>query len=916
MSGWAVADDRVEYFETHIRPVFVEHCLECHRADADELGGNLSLESAAAIMAGGDSGAAVVPGEPDSSPLIEAMRYDGLEMPPSGKLPDDVVAKFEKWVRDGAVDPRRGTAPAVRSQSGIDIKKGKEFWAFRPLQSPSFADAGENAIDVLLSKKRNEAGLGKPSIASPEVQLRRLSFDLTGLPPSPEQIRRWTSEPSDENWRAIVDEYLATDSFGEHWARMWLDLARYADSNGSDFNATHHDAWRYRDYVIDSYNADRPYNEFVMEQLAGDLLPYETDAERSRKIVATSFLALGAKMLSERDKDKLALDIVDEQIDTVGKAMLGLTLGCARCHDHKFDPVSTSDYYALAGIFQSTETVDGEIIRYVSDLIRVPLPVSPEEAAAAAEYQVKKKQLADRKSNIEKQLAAMRSTAALSNWLKLGVVVDNDAAVLTGEWKESTFSKSRLGPNYVHNDQSTEVLTATYQTKLESPGEYEVRVSYSAAGARASNVPVTIQTADGPVEIVLDQTKKPKLADVLQPIGRFQFGSEAKVVISTAGTKGYVIADAIQLVPVADADAVPPAAVDDAELVAKRKVIEQELKELAASAPPALPTALSVRDVEKPADCAIRIRGEAHREGDPVPRGFIQVAMTSEPPAMPADESGRAELAQWIASAENPLTARVYVNRVWSNLFGEGLVRTPHNFGELGERPTHPELLDWLALRFIESDWSTKALVREIVLTDAYRASSEVSNVAAEKDPENRLWTRAKRRPLTAEQIRDSLLQVAGRLDRSRPADPMQGIGKLISRNNNDSGSAKAKSSKDTRTIYMPIVRNELPEVLTTFDFADPEVSVGKRSTTNVPGQALFLMNSEFVRETALNVAKSAINEPDPIASVYLKILNREPDTDVYAELREFVADYADLATGLEALCHVLLASTDFRVLE
>lgn len=913
----SAADDQFEYFETHIRPVLIEHCLECHRADADEIGGNLSLDSAAAIRTGGDSGPAIVAGDPDASPLIEAIRYDGLEMPPEGKLPDEIIKRFEKWVADGAADPRTGNSGPVRPPTGIDVEKGREFWAFRPVETVELPAGTEvSPVDRFLAAKRREVGINEPTIAASEVRLRRLAYDLTGLPPSPEDVKAFIAEPTDANWSAMVEKYLSSKEYGEHWGRRWLDVARYADTNGSDFNATYHDAWRYRDYIIDSYNNDRGFDELIVEQLAGDLLPYESPEDRTRNVVATTFLALGAKMLSERDKAKLALDIVDEQVDTVGKSFLGMTLGCARCHDHKFDPISTQDYYALAGIFRSTETVDGEIIQYVSDVIRMPLPVSPEVAAADAAYRVKKEQLENRIKATKKELDALRTSASLKGWLDLGIVVDNDKAELVGKWKESSYSSTRLGPDYVHNDMQEAAISATYRTAIKEPGEYEVRVSYSAASARANNVPVVIGTADGEVTVSVDQTKKPKYSDVLQPIGRFRFENEAVVTIKTDGTSGYVIADAVQFVPVDKADAAPPTATDDSELVAKKKALDAELEELQKNAPAPLPTALAVRDVEKPADCAIRIRGEPHREGASVPRGFIQVAMTSEPPELPAEQSGRLELSRWVASPDNPLTARVYVNRVWAGLFGEGIVRTPHNFGDLGERPTHPELLDWLAADFVKNGWSTKSLVRKIVHSQAYSASSQPDTVAAERDVENLYLSHANRRPLTAEQLRDSILIAAGQLDRGRTSDMMAGVGKLFSDSSGSGKSADLKVSNNVRTVYLPIVRNELPSMLTTFDFADPEMTVGKRSATNVPGQALFLMNDKFVHEMAQHIASQVGSDAEPIAAAYLRVMGRPASTETIERLMRFLDGSDDRDAGLIAVCHVLLASTEFRVIE
>lgn len=911
------ADDGVAYFETHIRPVLIEHCLECHSSDSDELGGNLGLDSATAWQTGGDSGPAIVPGDPDASPLIEALRYDGLEMPPSSKLPDEVVRHFEIWVKQGAADPRMASSTPARRPSGIDLDEGRKFWAFQPVDDPAVpATSIDQPIDHFITAKQHEASLPASTLADPATRARRLAYDLTGLPPNPADVKDFLNNPTDANWVALVDRLLAKQDFGEHWARMWLDIARYADSNGSDFNATYHDAWRYRDYVIDSFNEDRPFRRFVMEQIAGDLLPYETPEQQTRQIVATGFLALGAKMLSERDKDKLQLDIVDEQIDTVGKAFMGMTLGCARCHDHKFDPIPTADYYALAGIFQSTETVQGEIQRYVSDLVRTPLPVSPELAAEVAAYKVRKKQLEDQLAAVKKKIDKKRASASLDAWLALGVVLDTDKAELVGNWKESTYSKNRLGPNYVHNDRQSALMTATFRTDLPASGEYEVRLAFSGTTGREKRVPLSIDTADGPVEVFVDQSKRPKYADTWQPIGRFGFAEIASLTISTKGTKDYVIVDAVQFVPVADADEPPVTAADDTQLVEKRDALSKQLDELKKNSPPDLPTALAVRDVEKPADCAVRIRGEPHRMGDEVPRGFLQVAMTTEPPAMPEEESGRVELARWLASPDNPLTARVYVNRVWAQLFGHGLVRSPHNFGDLGQRPTHPELLDWLATRFMENKWSTKSLVKMIVCSDAYSATSLVGEAVAEADPENHLLTRANRRPLTVEQLRDSLLLLGGQLDRSRTVAPMKGIGKLVSNNSAMPKSAKSAASTTVRTVYLPIIRNELQDMLAVFDFADPEMSVGRRARTNVPSQALFLMNSKLVRQTADAIATSIADDPAPVTRLYTTVLGRQPSVDLQQRLEAFVASYDDPQSGLAAAAHALLASTEFRVLE
>ena len=916
------ADEGETYFETHVRPLLVEHCLECHAADSEEVGGSLLLDSAAGWQAGGDSGPAVVAGDVDGSVLIEAVRYESSEMPPSGKLPAEAIAVFERWVAMGAPDPRTGGDAFAPSE--VDVEAGREFWAFRPFErhEPPAAVEPEwgGAVDRFVAAKLTENDIRLPEKAAPATRLRRLHFDLTGLPPTPQDVRRFLADPSDEAFAAEADRLLASGGFGEHWGRHWLDVARYADSNGSDFNATHHEAWRYRDYVVDSLNADRPYDAFVRQQIAGDLLDWETNADRTRNVVATGFLAMGAKMLSERDKEKLRMDVVDEQIDTVGRAFLGMTLGCARCHDHKFDPVPTEDYYALAGIFRSTETIQGEIQQYVSDLVRVPLPADPEAAAAVARHEAEAAELRAALKRAEKALKRLQSSPQRLVAEQGGVLVDNDAAEFTGDWKPSSHSGQRVGKDYRHNDKR-HGSTATYRFTLPSPGMYEVRLSYS-LGGRDAAVPVTVTTAEGPRTVAFDQSRKQTVGGVFGVLGTFELPAEAAVTIGTEGTSGYVIADAVAVVPESAQTLDPPPA--GGGLEAARDALaaaKTRLDEHAKNAPPPLPVALAVRDVQEPADCTMRIRGEHAREGDAVPRGFLQVAMTGEqlaggPPAMPADASGRRELADWIASPDNPLTARVAVNRVWQHVFGEGLVRSVDNFGRLGERPSHPELLDTLAAEFVADGWSVKRLARRLVLSRAYASAPDHDAAAAAVDPDNRLLWRSHRRPLSAEQLRDAMLFIGGDLSRERPGETMRGVGKLVSKNQANDTSAQRADFGHVRTLYRPVVRNELDASLAAFDFADPEVSVGRRSRTNVPTQALYLMNSPFVRERAGAVAESTVGEGDAVGSLYLRVLSRKPTPDERRRVEAFVAPYDERSAGFRAAAHALLASTEFRVLE
>ena len=375
----AAADDA--YFRTEIEPLLEQHCLDCHSGSADDVGGGLWLDHARGLQRGGDSGPAIVAHEPDASPLIQALRYETSEMPPSGRLPDGDIAKFERWVREGAADPRAGVPPeakAVADESATD--PGERFWSFEAPAQPPVLSPQE--IDRQIRGQLEAQGLTPAPIASPSQQLRRLAYVLTGLPPRESEVRAFLADPSDAHYAALVDRYLNSPAYAEQWGRHWLDVARYADSNGNDFNATLHNAWRYRDYVIESFANDRPFDEFARQQIAGDLFGGDSAEEIRSGVVATGFLSLGPKMLSERDKEKLRMDIVDEQVDTIGRTFAGLTLGCARCHDHKFDPIPQTDYYAVAGIFRSTRTIEGELQQYVSDLNRVDLPVSIERATA------------------------------------------------------------------------------------------------------------------------------------------------------------------------------------------------------------------------------------------------------------------------------------------------------------------------------------------------------------------------------------------------------------------------------------------------------------------------------------------------------------------------------------------------------
>ncbi len=930
-----------EFFESKVRPLLVKHCYECHSADSDELKGGLAIDTKAGWVTGGDSGPAIIPGKPDESPLIDAVKYLTFEMPPQGKLSDADIKILETWVRSGAYDPREGDAPVKTAHKGYDWNTARDFWAFQLPESSGVPTVEDNQwprddIDYFVLSRLEAENMHPAPDADRRTWLRRVTFDLIGLPPTiAEQQAFLADESTDAVAKAkVVDRLLASPQYGVRWGRHWLDVARYADSNGSDFNASFYNAWRYRDYVVNAFNNDKPYNEFVREQLAGDLLPYEDRHQRAEQLTATTFLNIGAKMLSERDKKKLQMDVVDEQLDTVGKTFLGLTLGCARCHDHKFDPIPTADYYALAGIFKSTVTLEGESQQYVSAWKETSLPVSPEHAKALKQHREAVAAVKSKLDAAKKSLsAAEKSLGRLSSSYE-GIVVDNTDAKIVGDWKESKFSPNYVGDGYIHDEKTGQgTKSVTWTPNLPEAGRYEVRISYAGSSGRDSAVPVTIRHAKGEHELKLNQTKVAKIDSLFEPLGTFEFeaGKNGSVTISNTGTTDYVIADAVQFIPVkqqpiatAKAQKVSDESTKLREQVKSAQAVvkqfEKQLKDLEKSAPAPAPLVMAAREAPQIDDCNICIRGEVKNQGQKVQRGFLQV-LDSEPRHIEnSEQSGRLELADWIVRPDNPLTARVIVNRVWHHLFGSGLVRTVDNFGHLGETPSHPELLDTLAVEFVENGWSIKQLIRRIVLSRTYGMSTKFHADFAETDPDNRLLWRANRKRLQAESIRDAMLFVSGELDLSPNEAPMKDYKYLVV-DNGSQGSSGSSNVSLRRSMYLPIIRNQLPTFLTTFDFADPDVVVGKRSLTNVPAQALYMLNSPFVRSrakatTQLLTQDDSLTTTDRLIPLYQKVYARMPTTTEVEQTEQYLADQSFSQDAWTQLVQALFATTEFRLVD
>lgn len=765
------------FFEAKIRPVLVKHCYECHSVESGKSKGGLMLDTKQGIRAGGDTGPAVVPGDSDKSLLLTAIKHSDpdLEMPPKKpQLSKTVIEDFETWINAGAADPRE-TAVKTAERPPVDVESGRKFWSYQKPQRIA------GSIDGFIHARLKEKGLSPAPEAEPVTLLRRLYFDLIGMPPTPEQAASFSMSKLE----ATVDALLASKEFGVRWGRHWLDVARFAESNGRESNLTFPHAWRYRDYVIDAVNADVPFDRFITEQIAGDLLPAKNHTERARLLIATGFLAMGPKGLNEMSKAQFAADVADEQLDTVTRAVLASSIACARCHDHKTEPFSMEDYYGLAGIFKSTQTFYGNWIDSENNnhghLIRLPD--------------------SSRQLIIGKSLDAVRVKQLKADLAKLN---------------------------------AEEIAQTAYIAKAKLEGR-DISGEYN------------------------------KL-----------LGNAIRIFWSRGGVEGTL------------------ETVDDAGH--------------------ALPLCMGVQDAKNIADSQLYERGEIAHPVKAVPRGFPRVIEVKG--SVPSKQSGRLELAQWISSRDHPLTARVMANRVWRHLLGAGIVRTVDNFGFSGGRPSHPELLDHLAIQFMDGGWSVKKLIKEIVMSKTYRQSSQGRSDA---DPDNLFLSHANKRRLDAEVIRDSMLAVSGSLDTSRRT------GSLVAELDGQSVSLIGFNTKLPpdldgslrRSIYLPVIRDQLPDVLEQFDVANPNLVTGDRDVTNVPLQALYLLNGSFVQAQAAALAKRIQSSPDRVQAAFQLCFNRPPDAkEQQLAAAFFQSRAADEPKLLAAFCQSLLASAEFRFVD
>jgi len=941
----------VAYFENKVRPLLVEHCYECHSTEK-RIKGGLSLDSKEGWHKGGDTGPALVPKDPSKSLLLEAVRYANkdLQMPPKQRLSAEQVRILEDWIEMGAPDPRL-TTKIVKKQSGLSVAEGRKFWCYAPIQKQAVPKVKNQAwprssLDLFLLAKMEAAGQFPAPDAAPAHLARRLFFTLAGLPPTPEELNRFLrrfKQDAQTATQELVDDLLARPSFGETWGRHWLDVARFAESSGGGRTLLFKDAWRFRDYVIDAFNADLPFDQFIREQLAGDLLQSPLASERRRQLTATAFLALGPTNYEEQDKQLLRFDVIDEQLETIGRAFLGQTLGCARCHNHKFDPIPQKDYYALAGILSSTRT----LFNYTDNVARWiarPLPAENPEQEERLRLQEKRLDtLREELKSAQANISAASATLAASTTNAgtpippgqlPGIVLDDVDAKVVGDWKHSTHVRSFIGKGYLTDDNNGKgAKTITFTPTIPKTAKYEVRLAYTHAKNRAKNVKVNILHADGEDTVFVDESEVPPIDGRFVSLGKFRFESEGAgfVLISNEGTTDFVTVDALQLLEEGASVQKGGDFLESktaAEAKKRFKNLETALKQTLKDGPQR-ETAMAVEDDADAADTQIRIRGVEKQRGETVPRGFLQVASHAHNSAsqenapciaaIPEKTSGRLQLAQWIASADNPLTARVQVNRIWAWMFGTGIVKSVDNFGTTGDTPSHPELLDYLAKDFVEQGWSVKRLIREIALSHAWQLAVAKN---APSDPENSLFTHANRRRLDAEALRDALLWAGGNLDTRFGGANITGAGDIDANNTSAQNIEYGYVFEDKRrSVYTPAFRNKRLELFEVFDFANINQPMGQRSSSTVAPQALYLLNHPFVAEQARLAAARTLAETASddarLELAFSRILGRLPNPSERRTCKRFLSGSQGASEHVwEQLHQMLFCSIDFRYIE
>ncbi|CAN5276804.1 DUF1549 domain-containing protein [soil metagenome] len=857
----------VEFFESKIRPVLVEQCYKCHSeasVKAGKLRGGLKLDTRADWQKGGDSGPAVVAGKPAESALLKSLKYDGdVQMPPSGKLSAAVIADFEKWIKDGAVDPRNGEA---LMKTGIDFEKGRLFWSLQSPKSqavPKLTGVG-NAIDAFIQVKWNEKSLFPSPVADKRTLIRRFSFDLTGLPPTPGEMDAFVNDSSAEATAKLIDRLLASPAYGDRWGRYWLDVARYAEDQAHTFGTKpKSNAYMYRDWVIKAFNDDMPYDRFVRLQLAGDLM---SDADPLfTKLAGLGLMGLGAEYYKNTAREQAIAEELDDRVDTLTRGFLGLTVACARCHDHKFDPIPTQDYYAIAGIFNGT------------NLTTMPLVPPAEVKAFDTAKQVVKttEERADAFLTDTGKIAVKSATAISAKYL----VTAREIAIS----KSSTGERAKQkGLDRYFLERWVKFLDPSNAAKAPAAFKNWFALKADAEASEVESAAESIQA-----QLIAIQIPDAALAKKNKKNGSDPAGDAMAKAMFQNGNAPLFITPADVEKQFLDNDAKQKLAVMRTEIETAKKAV------------PPTPLAAHVL-TGNGRGMNVYIRGNPATKGEAVPKGFLRIL--SGPDKRPADYT-RLDLANTIASPENPLTNRVIVNRVWAWHFGRGLVNTPSNFGALGERPSHPELLDYLTVEFVKNGSSLKWLHRKILASKTYQLAISDNAANDSKDAANQFLWRGSRKRLDIEAWRDSLLMVSGSLD-TKPGGPAFDL---------------KDASATRRTVYARVSRHELDGLLRIFDFPDANVTADKRNVTTVPQQQLFALNSEFMvnqaKAFAARVGKLGSTDTDRITAAYRCAYNRLPgprEIEIAENFLKLSVKPGDKLTRWQQYAQAILASNEF----
>src|SRR5262245_21218834 len=821
--------EKQEFFELKVRPLLSKNCFACH---TDATMGGLQLNSRESVLKGGKSGPAVVPGDPEKSLLIRAINHTDpkLEMPPPGKLTPDEIAVLEAWVKDGAVWGRPSNAPISSASDYVIAPEQRAFWSFQPVkahQPPKVRNRSwvKTPIDAFIVAKLEEKGLQPVRTAARPILIRRATLDLTGLPPTPAEVDDFVRDKSPSAFEKVVDRLLASPHYGERWGRYWLDVARYSDAQlTAEGDRPMPNAYRYRDWVVSAFNQDMPYDLFVKAQIAGDLLP-----ERERYIGGLGFYALSP-----------SAEFHEDRVDATGRGLLGLTVACAQCHNHKYDPIPTKDYYSLLGVFENTKADE--------------FPLVPQ--SDVDEYKQQKKSLDDSKASLKEFLDNQRTQL-------VQVFAERTADYMQGAWRVLGPDKKKI-QDVIQDDPSLDFELLTRWIQYLEPGTKHDHTFLDdwqrllQSGGKEAEMRAAAEKFQSQIKTILKEK-----ADIDKKNAKIQGKDGMSTELLALDRNSYLLIEELSAPPAPKSERNRKEGglfyFSDSGMArfltgvwkTHYDSLQARIKKLESGLPAQYAFLPTISDKATPENLRVYIRGDKENLGEEAPRRFLAILCDGSP-AIFKNGSGRLELAEAIANAKNPLTSRVMVNRIWAYHFGAGIVRTPSNFGKQGELPTHPELLDYLAARFVANGWSVKKMHRDIMLSSTYALGSEYSAANFSVDPDNHLLWRATVRRLDAEAIRDSMLFVSGNLD------PTVG------------GPAVAidDEKNSRRTVYGFFSRFKLDRFLRLFDFPDPIATSEQRITTNVPLQQLFFLNSEFVRKQAEALSQRIGSESSEPAKV------------------------------------------------